>query len=40
MGSNVDIVDAIVGLVDIVVEDTFEKKIFRDDSLEIVFINV
>jgi hypothetical protein len=29
-----------VGLVDIVVEDTFEKKIFRDDSLEIVFINV
>jgi hypothetical protein len=28
-----------VGLVDIVVEDTCERRIFRNDSLEIVFIN-
>ncbi len=40
MGSNVDIVDAIVGLVYIVVEDTCERRIFRNDSLEIVFIYV
>ncbi len=40
MGSDVDIVDVIVGLVDIVVEDTCERRIFRNDSLEIVFIYV